>query len=122
MNIQVKFRDIEKLEHLEAFVETRFGDAVSTFLDERYFELTVRLNTERHRSELHRPTFRCEAVLHVFGRRNPIVIQKESRNFLEAVARVEHALTQQLRREVACTSRRRAEKRRPYELEAGKAA
>lgn len=87
MQTDIYYRDITRTENLESFLMERLESACGEFFkydDDAH--LTVRVETERHRTHLRKPSYTCEVILKPTKSRGVIKIRKSDESFKKAVA------------------------------------
>lgn len=86
MQIQTLFRDLDKSEALEAYLQEKIGTSIEHFLKyQPNTTATVRIELDRHRSQNRKPSFLCEIVLKPTRNKKPIVIVKHGEDVYSAV-------------------------------------
>ncbi|MBC7371943.1 MAG: HPF/RaiA family ribosome-associated protein [Bdellovibrionaceae bacterium] len=109
MNTTVFFRDIGKTEALENYLEEKVAGATEGFMKyDHQTSLTVRIETERRRTENRKPAFICELILKPSHQKGTLKVRKNGEDFHTAVNDATAALRTILRRR----STRRSQHRR----------
>lgn len=98
MQTDIYYRDITRTEALEDFLNTRIGLIAEKFLkSDEQAHLTVRLETERHRTQNRKPSFTCEVLLKPTHTRGLIKIKKTNDDFFTCVSETCEALKKVLK-------------------------
>ena len=99
MQTDIYYRDITRTENLEAFLMERLEAACGHFFKyDSDAHLTVRVETDRHRTHSRKPSYTCEVILKPTKSRGVIKIRKSDENFKRAVAMTVASLKTVLRR------------------------
>lgn len=99
MKTNIYYRDITRTENLEEYLLEKTQGAVENFLKyDAEAHLTVRVDTDRHRTDARKPSFQCEVILKPTRTRGVIKVRKSGANFHEVVASTTEALKKILRR------------------------
>ncbi len=99
MQTEIYYGDISRTENLESFLFERLDAACGEFFKyDSDAHLTVRVETERHRTGARKPVYVCEVVLKPTKTRGVIKIRKTDDNFKRAVAMTVASLKSVLRR------------------------
>ncbi|WII72582.1 HPF/RaiA family ribosome-associated protein [Bdellovibrio sp. 22V] len=93
MQTDIYYRDITKTENLEDYLMEKVEGAVEDFFKyDSGAHLTVRVETDRHRTQTRKPSYLCEVILKPSRMRTVIKVQKTDENFKRCVARTVNAL------------------------------
>ncbi|MBV2169480.1 MAG: HPF/RaiA family ribosome-associated protein [Bdellovibrio sp.] len=93
MQTDIFYRDITKTENLEAYLLEKVEGAISEFFKyDSDAHLTVRVETDRHRSQTRKPSYMCEVILKPSHMRTVIKVHKSDENFKKCVAKTVSAL------------------------------
>ncbi|WP_347358713.1 HPF/RaiA family ribosome-associated protein [Bdellovibrio sp.] len=93
MQTDIYYRDITKTENLEAYLMETVENAVGDFFKyDSGAHLTVRVETDRHRSQTRKPSYLCEVILKPSRSKSVIKIVKSDENFKRCVAKTVAAL------------------------------
>lgn len=93
MQTDIYYRDITKTENLEAYLLEKVEGTVEEFFkNDSGAHLTVRVETERHRSNTRKPNYTCEVILKPSRLRQVIKIRKTDEHFKRCVAYTVSAL------------------------------
>lgn len=93
MQTDIYYRDITKTENLEAYLlEKVEGTVEELFKYDSGAHLTVRVETERHRSHTRKPNYTCEVILKPSRMRQVIKIRKTDEHFKRCVTTTVSAL------------------------------
>ncbi|WP_374075970.1 HPF/RaiA family ribosome-associated protein [Bdellovibrio bacteriovorus] len=93
MQTDIYYRDITKTENLEAYLMEKVEGAVEEFFKyDSGAHLTVRVETDRHRSQTRKPSYTCEVILKPSRLRTVIKVRKNDENFKRCVAKTISAL------------------------------
>ncbi|KYG68676.1 hypothetical protein AZI87_05425 [Bdellovibrio bacteriovorus] len=93
MQTDIYYRDITKTENLEAYLLEKVEGTVEDFFKyDSGAHLTVRVETDRHRSQTRKPSYICEVILKASYIRNVIKVRKTDENFKRCVANTVDAL------------------------------
>lgn len=93
MQTDIYYRDITKTENLEAYLLEKVEKAVEDFFkNDSDAHLTVRVESDRRRSQSRKPSYICEVVLKPSHDRAVIKVHKTDENFKRCVARTVSAL------------------------------
>ncbi|MEN0058512.1 MAG: HPF/RaiA family ribosome-associated protein [Bdellovibrio sp.] len=93
MQTDIYYRDITKTDNLEAYLLERVEGAVEEFFKyDSGAHLTVRVETDRHRSQNRKPSYNCEVILKPSRMRTVIKVHKSDENFKRCVAKTVSAL------------------------------
>jgi len=93
MQTDIYYRDITKTENLEAYLLERVEGAIEEFFKyDSGAHLTVRVETDRHRTQTRKPSYICEVILKPSRLRTVIKVQKNDENFKRCVAKTVSAL------------------------------
>ncbi|HWU41840.1 MAG TPA: HPF/RaiA family ribosome-associated protein [Bdellovibrio sp.] len=99
MQTDIHYRDITRTENLEGFLMERLEAACGDFFKyDGDAHLTVRVETDRHRSHARKPNYICEVILKPTKSRQVIKIKKSHESFKKAVAMTVASLKTVLRR------------------------
>lgn len=108
MRIQTLFRDLDKSEALEAYLEEKIGTSIEHFLKyQPSTTATVRIELDRHRNLNRRPSFHCEIILKPTRSKQPIKISKHAEDVYTAVSEATAALKTVLSRRSAKKAKHR---------------
>lgn len=93
MQTDIYYRDITKTENLEAYLLEKVEGAIEEFFKyDSDAHLTVRVETDRHRSQNRKPSYTCEVILKPSRLRTVIKVRKSDENFKKCVAKTVAAL------------------------------
>lgn len=93
MQTDIYYRDITKTENLEAYLMEKVEGAIEEFFKyDSGAHLTVRVETDRHRSQTRKPSYTCEVILKPSRVRTVIKVRKNDENFKRCVAKTVSAL------------------------------
>ncbi len=93
MQTDIYYRDITKTENLESYLLETVERAVEDFFKyDSGAHLTVRVETDRHRSQTRKPSYMCEVILKPSRSRTVIKVVKQDENFKRCVAKTVSAL------------------------------
>lgn len=93
MQTDIYYRDITKTENLEAYLLEKVEKTVEEFFkNDSGAHLTVRVETDRRRSQSRKPSYICEVILKPSYQKAPIKVSKNDENFKRCVARTVAAL------------------------------
>lgn len=93
MQTDIHYRDVTKTESLETFLTDKIETLVEKYLkDDPDAHLTVRVETERHRTQNRKPAFTCELILKPTHSRSVIKIKKTNEDFYACVGDAADAL------------------------------
>lgn len=93
MQTDIYYRDITKTENLEAYLLERVEGAIEEFFKyDSDAHLTVRVETDRHRSQTRKPSYTCEIILKPSRQKTVIKVRKRDENFKSCVAKSVAAL------------------------------
>ncbi|MGZ3771211.1 MAG: HPF/RaiA family ribosome-associated protein [Bdellovibrio sp.] len=93
MQTDIYYRDITKTENLEAYLLEKVEGAVEEFFKfDSGAHLTVRVETERHRSHTRKPNYTCEVILKPSRMRQVIKVRKTDEHFKRCVTTTVNAL------------------------------
>lgn len=93
MQTDIYYRDITKTENLEAYLLEKVEGAIEEFFKyDSDAHLTVRVETDRHRSQTRAPSYTCEVILKPSRMRTVIKVRKSDENFKKSVAKTVAAL------------------------------
>lgn len=93
MQTDIYYRDITKTENLEAYLLEKVEGAIEEFFKyDSGAHLTVRVETDRHRSQTRKPSYICEVILKPSRIRTVIKVRKNDENFKRCVAKTVSAL------------------------------
>jgi ribosomal subunit interface protein len=99
MQMQIFFRDIGKTEALESYLLDKVGAVTDKFLkDDESAVLTVRVESDRQRTQSRKPSFSVEIVLKPSRLKETLKVQKSGEDFYVAVNDATLALRNKLRR------------------------
>lgn len=99
MQIDIFFRDLGRTEALETYLIEKVTAAAQSFMkDDEDAHLTVRVATERHRSESRKPSFSCELILKPTHQKRTLKTIKCDEDFYTAVNGAAAALKNSLSR------------------------
>ncbi|MDG0815190.1 HPF/RaiA family ribosome-associated protein [Bdellovibrio svalbardensis] len=99
MQTDIYYRDVTRTENLENFLMERLEAACGDFFKyDSDAHLTVRVETERHRTHNRKPSYTCEVILKPTKSRGVIKIRKSDTSFKRAVALTVASLKTVLRR------------------------
>jgi ribosome-associated translation inhibitor RaiA len=113
METEICFKGFEANQSLLEYVTSKTTLVAQSFLEDRDFRLDVRLTADRPRTNRRKPHFICEVILHIAGRRRPVIVKKSSDDFYQAIHKANHSLKTILRR----TSDKEAHHGRNHHLE-----
>lgn len=99
MQTDIYYRDITRTENLEAYLLEKVEGACEDFFKyDSAAHLTVRVETERHRTHARKPSYTCEVILKPTRSRGVIKIRKSDESFKRAVMKSVDTLKSVLRR------------------------
>ncbi len=99
MQTDIYYRDVSRTENLESFLMERLEAACGDFFKyDSDAHLTVRVETDRHRTHSRKPSYTCEVILKPTKSRGVIKIRKSDLSFKRAVALTVASLKTVLRR------------------------
>ena len=99
MQTDIYYRDITRTENLEAYLLEKVEGACGDFFKyDSAAHLTVRVETDRHRSHARKPNYICEVILKPTRSKGVIKISKSDENFNRAVMKTVDTLKSVLRR------------------------
>ncbi len=109
MQTDIHYRDITRTDYLEAYLLDKIEGVVEKFMShDADAHLTVRVETERHRTQNRKPVFICEVILKPTHSRRVLKVRKTNDDFYACVADSADALKKILQRNAS----RRASTRR----------
>ena len=99
MQTDIYYRDITKSDNLEDYLLEKVEGAVELFFKyDSDAHLTVRVETDRHRTNTRKPSYTCEVLLKP-GHTAPLIkVRKTDERFKTCVAKTVAALKSQLER------------------------
>lgn len=98
MITNIYFRDITRTENLEEYLLEKTQGTIENFLKyDAEAHLTVRVDTDRHRTDGRKPSFQCEIILKPTRSKGVIKVIKSGKNFHAVVAETTDALKKILR-------------------------
>jgi ribosomal subunit interface protein len=110
MQTDIHYRDITRTDYLEAYLLGKIEGVVEKFMThDADAHLTVRVETERHRTQNRRPVFICEVILKPTHSKRVVKVRKTNDDFYACVADTADALKKILQRSA---SRKAAMRRR----------
>lgn len=112
MQTDIHYRDITRTDNLEAFLLNKIEGVAEKFMShDPNARLTVRVETERQRTQNRKPVFICELVLKPTHSRRTLKVRKTNDDFFACVAETAEAFKKVLQRRASkrATSKRRAE-------------
>lgn len=93
MQTDIYYRDITKTENLEAYLMERVEGTVEEFLKyDSGAHVTVRVETDRHRSLNRKPSYLCEVIVKPSYSKKIIKVLKTDGNFQSCVSKAVSAL------------------------------
>ncbi|WP_413943554.1 HPF/RaiA family ribosome-associated protein [Bdellovibrio sp. HCB-162] len=93
MQTDIYYRDITKTENLEAYLLEKVEGAIEDFFKyDSGAHLTVRVESDRHRTSTRKPSYICEVILKPSRMRTVIKVRKTDENFKACVAKTVSAL------------------------------
>lgn len=93
MQTDIYYRDITKTENLESYLLEKVEKSVEDFFKyDSGAHLTVRVESDRRRSQSRKPSYICEVILKPSHHRTVIKVRKTDENFKRCVARTAAAL------------------------------
>ena len=99
MQTDIYYRDITRTENLEAYLLEKVEGACEDFFKyDSAAHLTVRVETDRHRTHARKPSYTCEVILKPTRSRGVIKIRKSDESFKRAVMKSVDTLKSVLRR------------------------
>ncbi|MGE5087456.1 MAG: HPF/RaiA family ribosome-associated protein [Bacillota bacterium] len=99
MQTDIYYRDITRTENLEAYLLEKVEGACEEFFKyDSAAHLTVRVETDRHRSHARKPNYTCEVILKPTRYKGVIKIRKSDESFKRAVMKSVDTLKSVLRR------------------------
>ena len=82
MQTDIYYRDVTKTESLETFLTSKVEALVEKYLkNDPNAHLTVRIETERHRTQNRKPAFTCELILKPTHSKPVIKVKKTNEDF-----------------------------------------
>lgn len=110
MLTDIYYRDITRTEHLESYLLDKIEGLVEKFIREDVnAHLTVRVETERHRTQNRKPVFTCEVILKPTHSKKILKVKKSGEDFYTCVSEINDAMRKMLQK---LSSRRVTLKRR----------
>lgn len=86
MQTDIFYRDITKTENLEDFLTSKVEGMVAKYLkDDEDSHLTVRVETERRRSQNRKPAFTCELILKPTHTKSVLKVKKTNEDFYTCI-------------------------------------
>jgi ribosomal subunit interface protein len=86
MQIDIFFRDLGRTETLENYLTEKVQAAAESFMkDDANAHITVRVSTERHRTDSRKPSFSCELILKPTHQKRTYKTIKHDEDFYTAV-------------------------------------
>lgn len=110
MQTEIYYGDISRTENLENFLRETVEAVAEEFLkNDRGAHLTVRVETEKPRTENRHPIYTCEVILKTSRGKGILKVKKSDYNFKTCVAKVNSALRVSLakRSDIRTTNRKR---------------
>lgn len=99
MKTNLYYRDITRTENLESYLLSQAENEVEPFIkDDSEAHLTIRVESERHRSLTKKPVFNCELLLKTTSDKKVFKVRKGDENFYNSVVQSIEALKQMLRK------------------------
>ena len=99
MQTDIYYRDITRTENLEAYLLEKVEGACGDFFKyDSAAHLTVRVETDRHRTHARKPNYICEVILKPTRSKGVIKISKSDESFKRAVMKTVDTLKSVLRR------------------------
>lgn len=93
MQTDIYYRDITRTENLESYLMERVEKVLGEFLKyDSDARVTVRVETDRHRTEMRKPNYACEILVKTSWMKRVIKVQKTDPNFKTCVAKCVAAL------------------------------
>ena len=123
MQTDIYYRDITRTENLENFLLERVEAVAENYFKwDRGAHLTVRVESERHRTENRRPSYICEVTIKPMRSKAVIKVRKSDPNFKACVAKTVSALRNILSKQSSLKQQHRRKEARkfnptPLELE-----
>lgn len=110
MLTDIYYRDITRSEYLESYLLDKIEGLVEKFMHKDVnAHLTVRVETERHRTQNRKPVFICEVVLKPSHSKKIIKVRKSGEDFYNCVGEITDAMRKMLQK---LSSRRTSQKKR----------
>lgn len=93
MQTKIVIRDFERTENLEIYLQTKIEESIAPFL-KNYdnSKIYVKVQEDRHRSELRKPHFQCEVRLTLPKSKGTLTVRKEGDHFYDCVQKVTDTL------------------------------
>ncbi|MBO9665581.1 MAG: HPF/RaiA family ribosome-associated protein [Bdellovibrio sp.] len=99
MQTDIYYRDITRTENLEAYLLEKVEGACEEFFKfDSGAHLTVRVETDRHRTHARKPSYTCEVILKPTRSRGVIKIRKSDESFKRALMKTVDSLKSVLRK------------------------
>ncbi|WP_413582805.1 HPF/RaiA family ribosome-associated protein [Bdellovibrio sp. HCB288] len=99
MQTDIYYRDITRTENLEAYLLEKVEASIQDFFKyDSAAHLTVRIETDRHRTQARKPSYTCEVILKPTHSKGIIKISKSDESFKKAVMKTVDSLKSVLRR------------------------
>lgn len=93
MQTDIYYRDITRTENLEAYLLEKVEGGIEDFFkSDGDAHLTVRVESDRRRSQSRKPSYICEVILKPSHERTVIKVRKTDENFKKCVAKTVAAL------------------------------
>lgn len=93
MQTDIYYRDITRTENLESYLMEKVEKILGEFLKyDSDARVTVRVETDRHRTEMRKPNYSCEILVKTSWMKRVIKVQKTDPNFKTCVAKCTAAL------------------------------
>lgn len=113
MQTEIHYRDITRTDYLEAYLLDKIEGVAEKFMsNDSDAHLTVRVETERQRTQNRKPVFICEVVLKPTHSRRVLKVRKTGDDFFACVSETSEAIKKILQRRASrrASTRRHAEK------------
>jgi ribosome-associated translation inhibitor RaiA len=99
MQTDIYYRDITRTENLEAYLLEKVEGSIEDFFKyDSAAHLTVRVETDRHRTHARKPSYTCEVILKPTHTKGVIKVAKSDDSFKKAVMKTVESLKSVLRR------------------------
>ncbi|WP_413558924.1 HPF/RaiA family ribosome-associated protein [Bdellovibrio sp. HCB209] len=99
MQTDIYYRDITRTENLESYLLEKVEGSIEDFFKyDSAAHLTVRVVTERHRTQSRKPSYSCEVILKPSHSKSVIKVVKSDESFKRAVMQTVDSLKSILRR------------------------
>ena len=114
MQTDIYYRDITRTENLESYLMERVVGAIEDFfVQDPNAHVTVRVETDRHRTDVRKPHYVCEVILKPSRLKKVIKVHKNDESFKDCVAKTVSALKASVSREADKRTDRRKRMQNP---------